>query len=89
MADRRNTAGNPYVNTPRKIFDKHVDRMELKRQRDRQDHRADMQALISRITNLEDQLTHLTEHVRQHCDRIRIEDDFAPEDKQEYAHKAA
>ncbi len=41
----------------RKVFDKHVDRMEIKRKRDREDHRADMQALIKRLLNLENQLT--------------------------------
>ncbi len=64
---------NKYNSTPRKVFDKYIDKMAIRRDRDRQDHRADMQALISRIQNLEDQLIHLTEHVRQHCDRIRIE----------------
>ncbi len=58
---------NRYVNTPRKIFDKHVDRMETKRQRDREDHRADMQALIKRLNNLENQLTQVSYHLTQHC----------------------
>ncbi len=48
---------NRYVNTPRKIFDKHVDRMEAKRLRDREDHRADLKAIFSRMKNLESQLT--------------------------------
>ncbi len=52
---------NRYNSTPRKVFDKHVDRIELRRQRDRQDHRADMQALIKRLLNLENQLEQLTE----------------------------
>ncbi len=43
----------------RKVFDKHVDRMELKRKRDREDHRADVAALLRRIQNLEDQLIQL------------------------------
>lgn len=59
----------------RKVFDKHVDQVEIKRKRDRDDHRADMKALICRIVNLEDQLTHLTEHVQQHCERISVEDE--------------
>ncbi len=82
-----NTARNQYNSTPRKVFDLYIDRMAIKRARDKQDHRADMQALISRIQNLEDQLTHLTEHVRQHCDRIRTEED--PEDSGQYRHKDA
>ncbi len=40
----------------RKVFDAHVDRVEAKRQRDRDDHRADMKALLKRIENLELQL---------------------------------
>ncbi len=70
-----NSKRNQYNSTPRKVFDAYIDRIAVKRQRDREDHRADMQALISRIQNLEDQLTHLTEHVRQHCDRILVETD--------------
>ncbi len=57
----------------RKVFDKHVDQMKVKRERDLINSRADFAALIKRLINLEEQLTHLTEHVRQHCDRIRIE----------------
>ncbi len=72
MADYRGPS-NKYSSTPRKIFDKHVDRMEVRRKRDREDHRADMQALIKRLLNLEDQLKHLTEHVSQHCDRFSID----------------
>ncbi len=61
---------NKYNSVSRKLFDKHVDRMEVKRKRDKEDHRADMQALIKRLLNLEDQLSQLTEHVLQHCDRL-------------------
>ncbi len=62
-----NAGPNRYSSTPRKVFDKHVDRMETKRQRDREDHRADMQALINRMNNLEAQLTHLADHQQDHC----------------------
>ncbi len=54
---------NKYSSTPRKIFDKHVDRMETKRQRDREDHRADMKALIQRLNALESKLTQVVEHL--------------------------
>lgn len=64
MADH---GSDRYLNTPRKIFEKHVDRMELRRQRDRADHRADLQALIKRVLNLEAQHTLLDDHVKQHC----------------------
>ncbi len=59
--------GNKYNHTPRKVFDKYIDRMAIKRQRDREDHRADMQALIKRLLNLEAQLTELRQHVLKHC----------------------
>ncbi len=69
MADRSH-GPNKYNSTPRKIFDKHVDRMETRRQRDREDHRADMKALIKRLLNLENQLDLLTEHVEDHCRHV-------------------
>ncbi len=52
MADHYNPA-TKYTHTTRKVFDKHVDRMELRRQRDRDDHRADIAALLKRISNIE------------------------------------
>ncbi len=65
---------NKYNNTPRKVFDKHVDRMETRRLRDKEDHRADFKALLRRLTNLETQLTliaddyeELRDHVQRHC----------------------
>ncbi len=51
----------------RKVFDAHVDRVEIKRKRDRDDHRADMQALLQRLNNLEAQLTDLSDHLATHC----------------------
>ncbi len=69
MADFKSRADR-YANTPRRIFDKHVDRMELKRQRDREDHRNDVQAVLQRIRNLETQLTKLEEHVAHHCSQL-------------------
>ncbi len=62
---------NKYSSTPRKVFDKHVDRMETKRQRDREDHRADMQALLRRVQNIEVMLTQLSllqEELQEHFD---------------------
>ncbi len=56
-----------YKNTPRRIFDKHVDQMEIKRKRQVEDHRADMFALLKRIENLENQLTELSDHQDDHC----------------------
>ncbi len=48
---------NRYNTTPRKVFDKHVDRMELRRKRDKQDHRADMATVLLKIVELETLLT--------------------------------
>ena len=59
-----NTKRNQYNSTPRKVFDSYIDRMALKRDRDRQDHRADTQALIKRLINLEVQLTQLHKQVQ-------------------------
>ncbi len=51
----------------RKVFDKHVDQMEIKRKRDKDDLRADLKAIFRRMENLETQLTDLIEHVDRHC----------------------
>ncbi len=80
MAERFNPSRDRYANTPRKIFDKHVDRIEVRRQRDREDHRADMKALLHRLTNLETQLTDLAEHVSNHCSVLSQGDDDPNED---------
>ncbi len=58
---------NRYVNTPRRVFDKHVDAMERKRLRDREDHRNDLKAIFQRLQNLEKQLTLDREHLDDHC----------------------
>ncbi len=42
-----------YTHTTRKVFDKSMDRIEVRRQRDREDHRNDMAALGARLSNLE------------------------------------
>ncbi len=54
MSRYDNTKRNQYNSTPRKVFDTYIDRMAIKRERDREDHRADMQALIKRLSNLEE-----------------------------------
>ncbi len=58
----------------RKVFDKHVDRMQDLRARDRADHRADFKAMFQRLNNLETQLLDLAvelqeqaEHIDRHC----------------------
>ncbi len=82
MADRSH-GPNKYNSTPRKIFDKHVDRMEVKRKRDKDDHRADMKALLQRLLSLENQLTLVLleiEENRTHIDRHCAELDTARSD---------
>ncbi len=54
----------------RKVFDKHVDRIELRRKRDVEDHRADMKALLARLVRLEEAHEDLLLHVGDHCDFI-------------------
>ncbi len=63
-----------YNSTPRKVFDKHVDRIKELRRRDREDHRADLQALIKQIRSLQNELDLLTEHVQSHCHVLNDED---------------
>ena len=65
---------NRYNSVPRRVFDKHVDRMETKRLRDKEDHRADLKAIFQRMRNLESELTQLIQqfndlysHVDRHC----------------------
>ncbi len=72
---RNSDFANKYNSTPRKVFDKFIDKMAIRRTRDLEDHRADMQALIKRLLNLEDQLTELSDHVAQHCSRMSKDDD--------------
>ncbi len=68
MADHvRNQGPNKYNSTPRKVFDKHVDRMELKRQRDKEDHRADLKLVFQQLRAIQNQLANLEEHVASHC----------------------
>ncbi len=71
-----------YNSTPRKVFDKSMDRISARAKRDREDHRADMKALISRIYNLENELELLTEHVRNHCQQLLPEEnDFVSHER--------
>ncbi len=72
-----NTKRNQYNSTPRKVFDAYIDRMGIKRRRDKEDHRADIHALLLRITNLETMLTQLSvqyevmeAHMAQHCEQL-------------------
>ncbi len=75
MAQDYGHGPNKYNSTPRKVFDKHVDLMARKALRSREDHRADMQALLQRINELENQLTLLIQHVDRHCDELFAEKD--------------
>ncbi len=67
MSRYDNTKRNQYNSTPRKVFEAYIDRMAVKRARDKEDHRADVQALIKRLLNLEEQLTLISEHQQAHC----------------------
>ncbi len=61
------TESNKYNATPRKVFDKAMDRLEAKRLREREDHRNDLKAIFQRLKNLENQHALLEEHVASHC----------------------
>ncbi len=74
MARYDNTKRNQYNSTPRKVFDAYIDKMALRRSQDKEDHRADLHALLQRIRNLEDQLSQLHEHVQSHCHVLNDED---------------
>ncbi len=62
---------NKYNSTPRKVFDKHVDRMEIRRQRDKADHRADYHLMMDRIRSLQKDFDELQQHVAEHCRTLR------------------
>ncbi len=70
MAEKANPTFNRYLYTPRKVFDKFTDRVEVRRQRDRLDHRSDMQTIVQSMKALQNQLTLLEEHVESHCQSI-------------------
>lgn len=76
-----NPRADRYNHTPRKVFDTAMDRMDIKRQRDRQDHRADLGAIIQKMDQLETRLTELEAYVAQHC--LRIDSDH-PANKDGY-----
>ncbi len=44
-----NTKRNQYNSTPRKVFDTYIDRMAVKRARDKEDLRADMLLIFSKL----------------------------------------
>jgi len=62
----------------RKVFDKHVDQMERKLGRVKEDYRADLKALLKRLLNLENQLETLHDHVARHC-QIMTDEDGQPD----------
>ncbi len=66
MANYKGTA-NKYNSTPRKVFDKAMDRMQIRLGRVKEDCRSDLLVLVQRIRRLENELSELNEHVQQHC----------------------
>ncbi len=70
-----NTRRNQYNSTPRKVFDKAIDRMELKRQRDKEDARSDLQVLTNQLKRMQLQLEELEDHVKSHCHVLNDVDD--------------
>ncbi len=75
-----NTSRNQYNSTPRKVFDKYVDRMDIKLLREKEAHRSDIGTLVRTIRKLEkelrlveEQLNELRDHVAQHC--LQLDED--------------
>ncbi len=66
----RNYPAKDYSNTPRKVFDKHVDQIKIAQQRARDVCRADLEFCLKQIRQLTDQVNELKDHVAQHCLRI-------------------
>ncbi len=62
-----NAKRNQYNSTPRKVFDKAIDRQDVRLARHKEDHRADVNALLQRLNNVEKKLTQLLEeqHMQQ------------------------
>ncbi len=72
-----NARANRYDHTPRKVFDKAMDRMDLKRRRDRDDTNADYRILQRQLkelnlemANLHEELEELQHHVDRHCQQL-------------------
>ncbi len=64
-----------YSHTPRKVFDKAIDRMVLKVRREHDDRMADIHLLLNRIKQLQLQLDELQDHVNSHCQVIAPPDE--------------
>ncbi len=75
---RSNDFVNKFSSTPRRVFDKAMDKVEIKRQRDKEDHRADLKAIFHRIINLEQALQDLADHTAHHCDQLKQDPDGSP-----------
>ncbi len=58
-----NTKRNQYNSTPRKVFDAYIDKMALRRDRDRADHMADLGAILKQLKQLEIQLQEIREEM--------------------------
>ncbi len=62
-----NSRANRYDHTPRKVFDRALDRIELRRQRDKEEARRDIANLFQKMELLNKMLTLLEDHVQSHC----------------------
>ncbi len=61
---------NKFNSTPRKVFDKYIDRMAVRRIRDLENHRADLQSVFRKINDMQQHILDLEDHVRSHCDTV-------------------
>ncbi len=69
------SSADKYRNTPRKVFDKSMDRMELRIQRIKEDYRADLVAIMARIVRLEESFVLLDDKI---TDLFPIETELPP-----------
>ncbi len=58
------SSADKYRNTPRKVFDKSMDRIELRIQRIKEDYRADIAAVLARVDLLESNHQRLVEFLK-------------------------
>ncbi len=77
MSPKFNPPANRYSHTPRKVFDKAMDRQDLRLKRVKEDYRADLKAMVQRLINLEDTVGRLVRQIERH---FPIEDEFDVEE---------
>ena len=65
-----NERRNQYNSTPRKVFDKAMDRQDRRLKRVQEDYRNDVQAIFQRTRNLEAQLVRVLLELEDHAGHL-------------------